>query len=147
MINIGIIGFGYWGPNVARNFNICSGAKLAAICDTNEGRLKIAKAAYPFVKIYPDPSALINSDEIRAVAIVTPVFSHYELAKAALESGKHIFIEKPFTSNVRQAEELIDLARKNGPHHHGRSHVLIYRRRKKNPRSHRFRRIGRSFLL
>jgi len=114
MINIGIIGFGYWGPNVARNFNSCPGAKLSAICDINESRLKIVKATYPFVKIFSDPYELIKSDDIRAVAIVTPVFTHYELAKAALENGKHIFIEKPFTSNARQAEELIDLARKNG---------------------------------
>jgi predicted dehydrogenase len=114
MINIGIIGFGYWGPNVARNFNSCTGAKLTAISDTNESRLKVVKATYPSVKLHSNPMALIESDDIRAVAIVTPVFSHYDLAKAALERGKHIFIEKPFTSNVRQAEELIDLARKNG---------------------------------
>jgi len=114
MINLGVIGYGYWGPNVARNFNACAEAKLAAICDTNEGRLKPAKATYPFVKTYSDPVDLIGSDDIEAVAIVTPVYSHYDLVKAALEGGKHVFIEKPFTANVRQAEELIDLARKNG---------------------------------
>ncbi len=114
MISIGIIGYGYWGPNVARNFNLCSGAKLSAICDANEARLKIAKATFPFVKTYSDPMELIKSDDIRAVAIVTPVDTHYELAKAALECGKHVFIEKPITSSARQAEDLINLARKNG---------------------------------
>ena len=114
MINLGLIGYGYWGPNVARNFSICSGAKLAAICDANEARLKIAKAAYPSADIYSDPYDLIRANETRAVAIVTPVISHYELAKAALTCGKHVFVEKPFTATARQAEELIDLARKNG---------------------------------
>jgi predicted dehydrogenase len=110
MISLGIIGYGYWGPNVARNFNHCKGANLASICDLNEGRLKLAKSTYPSIKSYSDPKDLIHSDDIQAVAIVTPVFTHYELAKAALESGKHIFVEKPFTSNARQAKELINLA-------------------------------------
>jgi len=113
MINLGIIGYGYWGPNVARNVNNCRGINLVSICDINESRLKLAELTYPFVKAYADPNELINSDEIQAVAIVTPVFAHYELAKSALEKGKHIFVEKPFTSNVRQAEELINLAHKN----------------------------------
>lgn len=114
MINLGVIGYGYWGPNVARNISACSGAKLAAICDTDESRLKIAKAAYPSADIYSNPYDLISANETRAVAIVTPVISHYELAKVALMCGKHVFIEKPFTATARQAEELIDLARKNG---------------------------------
>jgi predicted dehydrogenase len=114
MTNIGVIGFGYWGPNVARNFNNCGGAKLVTICDLNETRLKLAKSTFPFVKVTPNPDELLNSDDIQALAIVTPVFAHYELAKAALESGKHIFVGKPFTLNAGQAEELINLAlRKN----------------------------------
>jgi len=112
MLNLGIIGYGYWGPNVARNFFQCKGTKLVSICDLSERRLHLAKSTYPFIKGYSDPKDLINSDEIRAVAIVTPVFTHYELAKAALENGKHVFVEKPFTSNARQAEELINLARR-----------------------------------
>jgi predicted dehydrogenase len=112
MINLGVIGYGYWGPNVSRNFNNCIGAKLATICDLNENRLKLAKSNFPFIKLSSDPQDLLNSDEIHAVAIVTPVFSHYELAKAALENGKHVFVEKPFTSNAKQAEELINLAHK-----------------------------------
>ena len=114
MINLGIIGYGYWGPNVARNFNLCKDAHLASICDFDESRLRLAKSTYPFIKGYSDPKDLITSDDIQAVAIVTPVFTHYELAKAALENGKHIFVEKPFTSNAGQAEELINLAHKKG---------------------------------
>jgi predicted dehydrogenase len=110
MINIGIIGYGYWGPNVARNFNSCPGAKLVTISDLNEKRLKLAKATFPFVNISSSPKDVLNSDNIQAIAIVTPVFTHYELGKAALENGKHIFIEKPFTTSAREAEELINLA-------------------------------------
>lgn len=114
MLNLGIIGYGYWGPNVARNFYGCRGAKIVSICDMNKNRLNLAKSTYPFIKGYSDSKDLINSDDIEAVAIVTPVFTHYELAKAALESNKHIFVEKPFTSNAGQAEELINLAQKKG---------------------------------
>jgi predicted dehydrogenase len=114
MITLGIIGYGYWGPNVARNFNNCKGTKLMSICDLNENRLTLAKSTYPFIRGYSDPKDLIHSDGLQAVAIVTPVFTHYELAKAALENGKHIFVEKPFTSNAKQAEELINLAHKKG---------------------------------
>ena len=112
MIKIGIIGYGYWGPNVARNFNACQGAELVSICDLNEKRLNLAKSHYPFIKAYSDPKDLITSKDIDAVAVVTPVFTHYELAKLALENGKHTFVEKPLTSNAAQAEELIDLAAK-----------------------------------
>ncbi len=110
MINIGIIGYGYWGPNIARNFNSCQKAELISICDLNKKRLNIAKSHYPFIKTYLNPTELITSKDIEAVAIVTPVYTHYELAKLALENGKHIFVEKPFTSNIAQAEELINLA-------------------------------------
>src|SRR4030042_2274040 len=114
MINLGVIGYGYWGPNVARNFNNCGDAKLVTICDLNEKRLKLAKSTFPFIRVSSNPKDLLNSDDIQAVAIVTPVFAHYELAKAALESGKHIFVEKPFTASTGQAAELINLAlRKN----------------------------------
>jgi predicted dehydrogenase len=112
MINLGVIGYGYWGPNVARNLNSCGAANLVAICDLNEKRLNLAKSTFPFIRVSSNPKELLNSDDIQAVAIVTPVFRHYELAKAALENGKHVFVEKPFTSNAEQAEELINLAHK-----------------------------------
>jgi len=112
MINVGIIGYGYWGPNVARNFHACEKAKLVAICDLNEKRLKLAKSTYPFIKAFSSYQELLKSEDLDVVGIVTPVLTHYELAKEALERGKHIFIEKPFTSNSAQAEELINLASK-----------------------------------
>jgi predicted dehydrogenase len=110
MLNIGVVGYGYWGPNVARNFHGTAGAKLVAISDLSEKRLGLAQNHYPFVKGTRDPLELIRSTEVDAVAIVTPVFAHYEMAKAALLAGKHIFIEKPFTSTSAQAKDLIDLA-------------------------------------
>ena len=112
MINVGIIGYGYWGPNVARNFNSCKKANLVAICDREENRLHLAQNHFPFIKTYKNAEDLINSSDINVVAIVTPVFTHFPLAKQALEGGKHIFVEKPFTSSVSQGEELINLAEK-----------------------------------
>jgi len=87
MINVGIIGYGYWGPNVARNFNACEGVGLIAICDLNEKRLNHAQSHYPFIKRYSDPKDMISSKDIDVVAVVTPVFTHYELAKFALETA------------------------------------------------------------
>jgi predicted dehydrogenase len=113
MLNIGVIGYGYWGPNVARNFKNCPNVNLTAVSDLDKKRLKLAKQHYPSVSVFPEPMGLIRSDDVQAVAIVTPVFTHYELAKAALDKGKHIFVEKPFTSSVREAEELINRAIKN----------------------------------
>ena len=114
MINIGVLGYGYWGPNVARNFHAAAGANLIAVSDVSEKRLVLAQNQYPFIKVLKDPMELIRSADVDAVAIVTPVFAHFEMAKEALLAGKHIFVEKPFTSTSAQARELIDLAAKKG---------------------------------
>ena len=110
MINVGVIGFGYWGPNVVRNLSAQSSLRLVAICDRSPEALRRAKCTYPAVEVTTDPSSITQSNDIDAVAIVTPVWTHYELAKAALQNGKHVFVEKPFTSNSAEAEELIELA-------------------------------------
>jgi predicted dehydrogenase len=114
MIDVGVIGYGYWGPNVARNFHACSGVRLTSVCDASEKRLGLAQTHYPFIKGYANARDLIRSDDVNAVAVVTPVFSHYELAREALLAGKHLFVEKPFTSTSAQAEELVDLAARKG---------------------------------
>jgi predicted dehydrogenase len=114
MINVGTVGYGYWGPNVARNFNSCPEAKLTSVCDISEKRLGLAQANFPFIKGYADPKELIRAKDVDIVAIVTPVFTHYELAWEALLAGKHVFVEKPFTSTSAQAEELIELAARKG---------------------------------
>jgi predicted dehydrogenase len=110
MINVGVIGYGYWGPNVVRNLSGQAGLQVVAVCDQNPEALLRAKQAYPSLEITSDPATIIRSAHIQAVAIVTPVWTHYELAKAALQNGKHAFVEKPFTSCSAQAEDLVELA-------------------------------------
>jgi predicted dehydrogenase len=113
-IRIGVIGYGYWGPNIVRNLSGLECCELVAICDLSPAALKRASRAYPGVQVSADPSEVLRSPDIDAIAVVTPVWTHFELAKAALENGKHVFVEKPFTSSSAQAEELIELAaRKN----------------------------------
>lgn len=110
VIRIGVVGYGFWGPNVVRNLHGLEGARLVAVCDKSPAALRRVRHTYPGVSVCSDSQDILASTHIDAVAIVTPVWSHYELAKAALENGKHVFIEKPFTSTVAQAEELIELA-------------------------------------
>ena len=114
MIRVGVIGYGYWGPNIVRNLHTIDSARVVSICDGNPKAQKRAKHSYPSVEITSDAREIVRSPNIDAVAIITPVWTHFDLAKAALENGKHVFVEKPFTSTSSQAEELIDLAlRKN----------------------------------
>src|SRR5882672_1653378 len=110
MIRVGIIGYGYWGPRIARNFQGLNGCELAVICDKNPATLQRAKKAHPSVTVTCDLDEVICSPQIDAVAVITPVWTHYDLAKAALQNDKHVFVEKPFTSTAAQAEELINLA-------------------------------------
>jgi len=112
MINIGLIGFGYWGPNLARNYNMDPDLKLTTICDFSDDRLQTARRLYPQVKLLDNPDDLYKDTNIDAIAIATPVTSHFELAKRALMSGRHVWLEKPMTEKVEQAKELIGLAQK-----------------------------------
>ena len=113
-IRVGVIGYGYWGPNIVRNFHGLDNAQVVAVCDRNPAALKRASRTYPGLSLTTDFSEVLKSSTIDVVAVVTPVWTHYELTKAALENGKHVFVEKPFTSTPQQAEELIELAaRKN----------------------------------
>lgn len=110
MINIGIIGYGYWGPNIVRNFNDLEKVRVVSICDGNEQALNRARKANPQSMVTLVCNDILNSTEIDAVAVITPVSTHFDLAKKALENGKHVFVEKPFTATAGQAEELIELA-------------------------------------
>ena len=110
MIRFGVIGYGYWGPNVVRNLRGLDGCQVSAVCDANPAALKRARQAHPDLPLTTESLDLLKSVEIDVIAVVTPVHAHYELAKAALENGKHVFVEKPFTATTRQAEELIELA-------------------------------------
>ena len=114
LIKFGVVGYGYWGPNVVRNLERLDETKVVAVCDKSAAARRKVEKAYPDVLVTDDSGVLMSSPEIDAIAVVTPVWTHYALAKAALENGKHVFVEKPFTSNSAQAEELIELAaRKN----------------------------------
>jgi len=109
-VNFGVIGYGYWGPNVVRNLASLDGSRVVSIAELSPaGRLR-AQKAFPGVHVTSDASELILSTEIDAIAVITPVWTHYELTKAALENGKHVFVEKPFTSTAEQGERLIELA-------------------------------------
>jgi predicted dehydrogenase len=112
LVRFGVIGYGYWGPKVIRNLDLLEEAKVVAICDKSAASRRKAERLYSGVAVTDDANELMKSPDIDAIAVVTPVWTHYELAKAALENGKHIFVEKPFTSNSAQAEELIALAAK-----------------------------------
>src|SRR5260370_17738245 len=114
MIRVGVIGYGYWGPNIVRNFHGLDSARVEVGVDKSGGALARVRKTYPGILTTSDPNEVLNSTQIDAVAVITPVWTHYELAKAALENGKHVFVEKPFASNSAQAEELIEIAaRKN----------------------------------
>ncbi|MGC1363888.1 MAG: Gfo/Idh/MocA family oxidoreductase [Silvibacterium sp.] len=110
-MNFGVIGYGYWGPNVVRNLTNLEGSQVIAIAEMSPSARKRAQKAYPGIKVTPDASEVMTDPEIDAVAVITPVWTHFELAKAALENGKHVFVEKPFTSSAEQGERLIELAR------------------------------------
>jgi predicted dehydrogenase len=110
VLRVGVIGYGYWGPNIVRNLHGQKHLQATMVCDKSAAALARVRKAYPGIETASDPMDVVRSPEIDAVAVITPVWTHYELAKLALENGKHVFIEKPFTSNSAQAEELINLA-------------------------------------
>jgi predicted dehydrogenase len=114
MLRIGVIGYGYWGPNVVRNFHGLYDCQIVSVCDQNPKRLRSVLDSYASLEVTCNVEDIVSSKRLDAVAIVTPVSTHYELARQCLENGKHVFVEKPFTATLAQAKELIELAdRKN----------------------------------
>lgn len=110
MIKIGVIGYGYWGPNLVRNMFEVPGASVVAVSDMRQDRLRLVNCRYPSLFVSTDYRSLIDDPDIDAIAIATPVHAHYELALEALRAGKHVFVEKPMTSTSEQALRLIDEA-------------------------------------
>ena len=110
MINVGVIGYGYWGPNLVRNFMVAPGSAVTRVCDLREERLAPLQKVYPGLKTCNQPEELINDPAIDAVVIATPVSSHFELALAALRAGKHVLVEKPLAAKSDHARQLIDEA-------------------------------------
>jgi predicted dehydrogenase len=112
-LKIGVIGYGYWGPNVVRNFYNANDATVVCVCDMNPKALQRVRRSYATMAVTTNPAEVLTNPGIDAVAIVTPISHHFSLAKKALENGKHIFVEKPFTATSAQAQELIELADRN----------------------------------
>jgi predicted dehydrogenase len=114
VLRVGVIGYGYWGPNVVRNFHAQEHSHVVMVCDSRPEALKKVAHAHPEIEIVDDFNLMLRSPSIDVIAVVTPVWTHFDLAKAALENGKHVFVEKPFTQTSGQAEELIQLADRKG---------------------------------
>jgi len=112
LINIGIIGYGYWGPNLVRNFAETPGANVAAVADLDTAKLAVVQRRYPSVKTTTEFRDLLNDPKVDAIAIATPVTTHFDLALAALRAGKHVWLEKPMTETSEQARQLIDEAQR-----------------------------------
>lgn len=112
MIRIGVIGYGYWGPNLVRNFYETPGAQVVCVSDLRPDRLKLVQGRYPTIRVTTDQRELIDDPGVDAVAIATPVSTHYELALRALQAGKHVFVEKPLAGTGEQVQRLIDAAQK-----------------------------------
>ncbi len=110
MIKLGVIGYGYWGPNLVRNFMEAPGSTVVAVSDLRCERLKSLEDRYPTIKTTSRTEELLNDPAIDALVIATPVSSHFELGMAALKAGKHVLVEKPLASNSEQAQQLIDEA-------------------------------------
>ncbi len=114
MVNVGVIGYGYWGPNLVRNYEQMPESNLVACCDLNPDNLKKVKALYPKVEVTQQIDDLLNNPSIDAVVIASSAVTHYDLAKKALLAGKHVMVEKPLTLSSETSRELIDIADKAG---------------------------------
>jgi predicted dehydrogenase len=125
MVNVGVIGYGYWGPNLVRNFSDTEATRVVAVADQSDARLGLIKRRHPEIGVTTDWRALLANPRVDAVAIATPVRSHYDLALQALEAGKHVFVEKPFTETSEQAERLIEEAERRNLVLHV-DHTFIY---------------------
>src|SRR5215831_3784391 len=112
--SIGVIGCGYWGPNLLRNFAENEAAQLQWLCDLDPDRLASMSRRYPMAQRAVDYRRLLEDPELDAVAVATPVATHYEIAKEFLRAGKHVLLEKPLTATVEEGEELNELAERNG---------------------------------
>lgn len=112
MINIGVIGYGYWGPNLVRNFAETQGLAVACVADLDVNKLAVVKKRYPGIKTTTNFEQMINDPNIDAIAVATPVSTHFDLALAALQAGKHVWLEKPMTETSAQARQLVEEAEK-----------------------------------
>ena len=113
-MNLAIVGYGYWGPNLLRNFSMVKDCKVHSLCDLSVYNLQKAKEIYPTLQLFSNVDEVIQNVDIDAIVIATPIFSHYSIAKKALLAGKHVLIEKPMATSVKEAEELIEISIQRG---------------------------------
>src|SRR5215211_609848 len=113
-VSLGVVGCGYWGPNLVRNFQALTNCRVRAMCDVNESRLRHMRGLYPDVEGMTDYHKFLNGIGLEAVVIATPVKHHFPLAKASLLAGKHTLIEKPMAASSEECEELIEIADSKG---------------------------------
>jgi predicted dehydrogenase len=125
MMNLGIVGYGYWGPNLVRNFAELSRCNIAAIADLDEAKLAVAQRRFPSVRTTTDVHEMINDPTIDAIVIATPVRTHFQLAMAALKADKHVWLEKPMTETVAESRQLVDEAERRGKILHV-DHTFVY---------------------
>ena len=125
MINIGVVGYGYWGPNLVRNFSELDSARMHSVADLSQAALDKVSKRYPTVRTTTDYQDLLADPEIDAIAIATPVSTHFSIAMQALKAGKHVWLEKPMTETSLQARALIDEAEKRNLTLHV-DHTFIY---------------------
>jgi predicted dehydrogenase len=114
MIGVGVVGYGYWGPNLVRNFAETPGARIASVSDLNTKRLELALARHPCIQATTDAAELIRNPLVDLVAVSTPVSTHFDLAMRALRAGKHVLVEKPLTRNSEDGLRLIEEADRRG---------------------------------
>jgi len=117
-MQVAVVGFGYWGPNLARNFNNCPDTQLKWIVDISKDRLKKASLLYPSVNLSTNFVDVLKDKKTEIVVVATPVSMHFEMAKSVLEAGKHVWVEKPLVASVKEAEELVKIAEK-------KNHILL----------------------
>lgn len=114
MVNVAVVGCGYWGPNLVRNFLVATDCCMKLVCDLDRSRLEHLQRLYPSIKTSDSFQEVLDQDEIDAVVIATPVRYHYEMARRALDAGKHVLVEKPMATSVKQCLELVELAKSKG---------------------------------
>ncbi len=112
VLNVAVVGAGYWGRNLVRNFAAVRRCALKYVCDLNPEVLAAHRRSFPFVEITPDATAVLDDPQVQAIVIATPAATHFEIASQALRAGKHVYVEKPLTLQAAQARQLIELAAK-----------------------------------
>jgi predicted dehydrogenase len=112
-LRVGVVGYGYWGPNLVRNFNEAAGSRVVAVSDLREDRLALVRDRYPAVNVTTEYRELLADRTIDAILVATPVATHYRLALAAIEAGKHVLVEKPLAPSRAEAEALIGAAERH----------------------------------